>query len=523
MSRGPSRVPFSGDGVLARVLASLPTPLVRSELDVATTLRDYLRMNVPANKTAVVWSRLRAPLLRLTRLLHTGNNYLYDQLNGWVRRAVTQEPTTQPLQRAAKLKPTMRPLYERAATQKPTLRSLVLVHPLSTAILLPIRGGGPASQTATCVLLDLPDSASFVGPELRDGLPSSAEIAKMTSGYGSDLEADFAPFSIGKKSEATRHVSAEASGHPESELSPHQMPGVDGHPSTSEHRYSLPEHADQSMGPSVKTALQKQSTSSLNLEQVDQNDSEGCSTKERNSKRRRRVRKEYAKQKPKDSTGNNPNKPMEVFKVNSSFSASQHRTSSTMSSVSIATVLETRTSNRRIRPRIITKRNQNTVKRSRSLLDGMTKFPILYYFISPWYQIVRSRVAISNNSLLWSSRSGQQQSVQTVEMPQLRISQLRSGYVAGRNRKGSKRVSSATLDQFVLTSEVKPKRFRSRYQAKSFQGPTARQEAESAERSKWLDIFADIFLATSTPMGKLLREDRASRRILGAGRRAATI
>ena len=215
-----------------------------------------------------------------------------------------------------------------------------------------------------------------MGPELRDGLPSSAEIAKMTSGggpvdddgsaelatlktaafsddkkmlrnYGSDLEvtndpisADFAPSPrIGKTSEATRHVSAEVSGHPESELSPHQMPGVDGHPSTSEHRYSLPEHADQSMGPSVYTALQKQSTSSLNLKQVDQNDSEGCSTKERNSKRRRRVRKEYAKQKPKDSTGNNPNKPMEVIKVNSSFSASQHRTSSTMSSVSIATVI----------------------------------------------------------------------------------------------------------------------------------------------------------------------------------------
>ena len=101
------------------------------------------------------------------------------------------------------------------------------------------------------------------------------------------------------------------------------MPGVDGHPITSEHRYSVPEHVDQSMGPSVKTALQKQSTSSLSLEQVDQNDSEGCSTKERNSKRRRGVRKEYAKQKPKDSTGNTPNEPEEVIKVDSSFSASQ--------------------------------------------------------------------------------------------------------------------------------------------------------------------------------------------------------
>ena len=54
------------------------------------------------------------------------------------------------------------------------------MHPLSTAILLP----GLASQIATSVLLDLPHSTFFVDPEVRDGLPSSAEIAKMTSGGG---------------------------------------------------------------------------------------------------------------------------------------------------------------------------------------------------------------------------------------------------------------------------------------------------------------------------------------------------
>ena len=174
-----------------------------------------------------------------------------------------------------------------------------------------------------------------------------SEDKKMLRSYGSDLEvtndpisADFAPFSrIGQKSAVTRHVSAEVGGHPESELSPHQMPGVDGHPSTSEKRYSVPEHVDQSMEPYVHTAVQKQSTSSLNLEQVDLNDSEGCSTKERNSNWRRRVRKEYAKQKPKDSTGNTPNEPEEVIKVNSSFSASHQRTISTMNSISTTAVM----------------------------------------------------------------------------------------------------------------------------------------------------------------------------------------
>ena len=47
------------------------------------------------------------------------------------------------------------------------------------------RKGWLASQTAKLVLLDLPDSAaSLVDPELRDGLPSSADMVKMTTGGG---------------------------------------------------------------------------------------------------------------------------------------------------------------------------------------------------------------------------------------------------------------------------------------------------------------------------------------------------
>ena len=57
----------------------------------------------------------------------------------------------------------------------------------------------------------------------------------------------------------------------------------------------------------------------------------------------------------------------------------------------------------------------------------------------------------------------------------------------------------------------------------SFLGPTARQDAETSERNKWLDVLADILFASPTRMGALLREDPASRRILGAGRRAGTV
>ena len=57
----------------------------------------------------------------------------------------------------------------------------------------------------------------------------------------------------------------------------------------------------------------------------------------------------------------------------------------------------------------------------------------------------------------------------------------------------------------------KPRKFRTRYQAVSFQGPTARQDAETSEKNKWLDVFADLLLASSTPMGALLRRRTKSR------------
>ena len=389
MSRGPSRVPFSTDGVFARVLASLPTPLVlalrESELDVATKLRDCLRMNA--------WE---------LQALMTEEGYTCEQDSGGLVAPSGAASSTHSSLACGQSRPVRPVEWVESKGGDPRTDHATLMtggDPKTDHAFLGETGGDPktdlaiccagafsvdsgssprkgglASQTATPVLLDLPDFASFMGPELRNGLPSSADMEKTTTGGGpvdldgftelatpktaaysdekklqrncsSNLEVtndpistDFAPFPrIGKKSECHRQFSAEVSGHPESELSAHQMPGVHGHSGTTEHRPTLPEHSDQSMGPSVYTALQKQPT--IPLEQVDLNESEGCSTKERNSERRRRVRKEYAKQKPKDSTGNTPNEPEDVIKVNSSFSASQHGTSSTMSSISIAAMM----------------------------------------------------------------------------------------------------------------------------------------------------------------------------------------
>ena len=87
----------------------------------------------------------------------------------------------------------------------------------------------------------------------------------------------------------------------------------------------------------------------------------------------------------------------------------------------------------------------------------------------------------------------------------------------------SERSERDAFDQLVLASTLKPRKFRSKCQEHAFQGPSARQDAESAERTKWLNVLADILIATPTPMGALLRADPAARKILGAGRRASTI
>ena len=49
-----------------------------------------------------------------------------------------------------------------------------------------------------------------------------------------------------------------------------------------------------------------------------------------------------------------------------------------------------------------------------------------------------------------------------------------------------------------LNSTSKSQRFRTKWQKFCYEGPTARQDAESAERSRWINMLADI-LKTRTP------------------------
>ena len=116
-----------------------------------------------------------------------------------------------------------------------------------------------------------------------------------------------------------------------------------------------------------------------------------------------------------------------------------------------------------------------------------------------------------------------QQNGQTDVTQRLPISAAQWLHHQREHRAEEARTERTALDQLVLASEQTPRRFRTRWQAISFQGPTARQDVETAERNKWLDVLADIQLALPTPLGALLREDPASRRMLRAGRRVGAV
>ena len=83
--------------------------------------------------------------------------------------------------------------------------------------------------------------------------------------------------------------------------------------------------------------------------------------------------------------------------------------------------------------------------------------------------------------------------------------------------------SFAASDQLVLASELKPRKFRTKWQRIIYEGPTARKDMEDSERSRWVTFFGDLLRHTDTPMGRLLRENPSNIQLLGSGLRAGTL
>ena len=100
----------------------------------------------------------------------------------------------------------------------------------------------------------------------------------------------------------------------------------------------------------------------------------------------------------------------------------------------------------------------------------------------------------------------------------LTTSRLRAGSANTSAKQRLKRRPDRTLDEVVAgTTGSVPKTFKSRL----YDTPSARQEAEEAERLRWLQALALLVERSPTAMGNLLARQPGSLALLGAGRRAA--
>ena len=83
--------------------------------------------------------------------------------------------------------------------------------------------------------------------------------------------------------------------------------------------------------------------------------------------------------------------------------------------------------------------------------------------------------------------------------------------------------AGTTADQLVIAADMRPKKFRTKWQRAIYDGPTARKDAEAAERDRWIHLLANLLRSTDTPMEKLIRESPSNVQLLGGGRRAGTL
>ena len=82
---------------------------------------------------------------------------------------------------------------------------------------------------------------------------------------------------------------------------------------------------------------------------------------------------------------------------------------------------------------------------------------------------------------------------------------------------------SSIGDQLLVAADLKPRKFRTRWQRAVYDGPTAGRGAELAEGDRWIQLLANLLRSTDPPMGRLIRENPSNVQLLGGGRRAGTL
>ena len=89
--------------------------------------------------------------------------------------------------------------------------------------------------------------------------------------------------------------------------------------------------------------------------------------------------------------------------------------------------------------------------------------------------------------------------------------------------KQTEEARKTATEQLIHASGQVPKKARTRLAMMSFSGPTARQDAERAEKSRWLAHLATLLVGTQTPLGQRLVEKPAACNSMGLGLRSGTL
>ena len=94
---------------------------------------------------------------------------------------------------------------------------------------------------------------------------------------------------------------------------------------------------------------------------------------------------------------------------------------------------------------------------------------------------------------------------------------------AEKARLQAEEVKKTATEQLIHASGRVPKKARTRLAMMAFSGPTARQDAERAEKSRWLGHLATLLTGTDTPLGRRLVEKPAACNSMGLGLRSGTL
>ena len=94
---------------------------------------------------------------------------------------------------------------------------------------------------------------------------------------------------------------------------------------------------------------------------------------------------------------------------------------------------------------------------------------------------------------------------------------------AEKARLQAEEVRKTATEQLIHASSQVPKKARTRLAMMTFSGPTARQDAERAEKSRWLAHLATLLTGTDTPLGRRLVEKPAACNSMGLGLRSGTL